>query len=388
MKEKQIKILLLTDLSSAYSRALLKGLVRYAQYQDNWTFYKMPISYRMSQDADEIIKWATKWHVDAIVAQLNHLDLAKLSNLNIPIIVQNYENRIPGVCNLTGDYYGTGIMAANYFIKRGYKSFAFYGIKETIWSRERYDGYRFQLSKHNFSVHTLFEKAPLADLWTLELDDLAKWIESLPSKTAIFTCDDYCGLRISDACKLHDIHIPEQVAILGVDNDELLCSIANPPLSSIFINAEEGGYLAGERLDLMIRNRDIESSNIILPPIEIIARESTAEYAIDDRHVKAAVDYICSHYQNKINVEDILKFIPMSRRLFEMRFKKNTGKSIYNFILEYRINRVSELLLTTDRKIEDLAISCGLSDSKNLSRNFSRIKGVTPSKFRERNRIN
>ena len=122
-KENVVKILLLTDFSSGYSRDLLSGLVRYARHQKGWAFYRMPLYYRMLHGDKEIIKWAKKWNVDAIVAQMNDIDVKMLSDLNIPIIVQNYKDRIPGVCNLTGDYIGTGRLAADYFIGLGYKSF-------------------------------------------------------------------------------------------------------------------------------------------------------------------------------------------------------------------------------------------------------------------------
>ena len=142
-----VKILLLTDFSSGYSRDLLRGLVRYAKTQKGWAFYRMPMYFRMLHGDKEIIRWAKKWKVDAIVAQMNDIDVKALSSMKIPIIIQNYKDRIPGVCNLTGDYLGTGRMAAEYFLGLGYKSFAYYGIRESVWSRERYEGYSGRLSE-------------------------------------------------------------------------------------------------------------------------------------------------------------------------------------------------------------------------------------------------
>ena len=127
-----IKVLVLTDFSSGYSRNLLKGIVCYSQEVEGWTFYRMPLNYRVMHGDRGVVQWAKQWKADAIIAQLSDVDIDLLKDLNIPIIVQNYRDRIPGVCNLTGDYVGTGRMAAEFFINKGYCHFAYYGISDTV----------------------------------------------------------------------------------------------------------------------------------------------------------------------------------------------------------------------------------------------------------------
>lgn len=383
MDDNVIKILLLTDFSSGYSRDLLRGIVKYAQDRKNWAFYRMPMYFRMMHGDKAIIKWAKKWNVNAIIAQMNDINVEKLRELNIPIIVQNYGDRIPGICNLTGDYIGTGEMAAEYFIGLGYKNFAYYGISETIWSRERFIGYRDRLSRAGYSVMTFFEHISNREAWMQNFDDIRKWLTSLPDSTAIFVCDDYYALHLSETCKLYGIPVPDKLVILGVDNDEMMCNISSPPLSSIVIDAKNGGYMAGQVIEELIRNKAKEPFNIIVQPLQVISRGSTRKYVIQDKYVMRVVEYIETNYMNPLTIPELLELVPISRRVFEKRFRQETGTSIYQFLLKYRTDRMAELLQTSKRSIEDIAISCGFNDSRNISRIFSTHKGMTPSEFRK-----
>ena len=386
MKDGLIKILLLTDFSSGYSRDVLRGVVRYAQKKKGWAFYRLPLHFKMIYGSQEIVRWAKKWKVDAIIAQINDIDLKVLQSLGIPIIVQNYTDRLAGVCNLTGDYVGTGRMAADYLIGLGYKDFAYYGINDTVWSRERYEGYAERLDEKGLPPpHAYFEKGKGNESGIApNFDSIGKWLRNLPENTAVFACDDYHALYLAETCQIHDIPVPDRIAILGVDNDELLCNISTPKLSSIVIDAENGGYRTAQVLDKLITENIKKTVNITVPPIQVITRESTQKYVIQEKYVKIAVDYIKEHYADDISVNTILDLVPISRRVFEKRFKENTGESIYRFIVKYRIEKFSMLLLSSDDPIEDLAVSCGFSDFKNISRCFMKYKGVTPSEFRKR----
>ncbi|MGM9785654.1 MAG: substrate-binding domain-containing protein [Candidatus Cryptobacteroides sp.] len=378
-----VKILLLTDFSSAYSRDLLKGIVRYSQKRKGWTFYRMPLYYKMLYGDNEIIKWARKWKVNAIIAQMSDIDVKSLRQLNIPIIVQNYKDRIPGICNLTGDYIGTGRMAADYFSELGYRHFAYYGINETVWSRDRFIGYRQRLEELGHQLDSqLFVSSK--ESWAQDLDGIGKWLMGLPDNTAVFACDDYYGLHISETCKVYDIPVPDKIAILGVDNDTMLCNISNPPLSSIVIDAQDGGFRAGQVLEELIEKNITEPFNIVVPPLQVISRGSTKKWVISDKYVLKAVEYIEHNFTSHISVTDLLELVPFSRRVFEKRFKANTGSSIYKFIQNYRISKFAELLYSTDRSIEDIAISCGFNDNRNVSRIFTSVKGMTPTEFRRR----
>ncbi len=379
-----VKILLLTDFSSGYSRDLLRGLVRYSKTRKGWALYRMPMYYRMLHGDREIIRWAKKWKVDAIVAQINDIDVKALSQMKIPIIIQNYKDRIPGVCNLTGDYLGTGRMAAEYFIGLGYKSFAYYGIRESVWSRERFEGYSERLSQSGFSVQAYFEKTSKGDSWAQDFDRIGEWLRSLPENTAIFCCDDHYALHVTETCQLCEISVPDSLAVLGVDNDDMICNISNPTLSSIVIDAQNGGYMAGRTIGDLISGKVSAPSNIILPPLQVVSRGSTRKYAVEDKYVREVIAYIEEHYADSISVPDLLELVPLSRRVFERRFKSDTGTTIYQFLQNYRIGKFAALLLDSDRSVEDIAISCGFADARNVSRVFYSYKGMTPTEFRKK----
>ncbi len=383
-KENVVKILLVTDLSSGYGRGLLNGLVNYAQSQKGWAFYRMPLYYRMMHGDKEIIRWAKKWDVDAIVAQMNDIDVKMLSEMNIPIIVQNYKDRIPGVCNLTGDYIGTGRMAAEHFISLGYRSFAFYGIHESVWSRERLTGYEGRLAESGFTVNAYFETSGSRESWNQDFDAVGKWLLSLPENTAVFCCDDYYALHVTETCKIFDIAVPDTLAVLGVDNDEMLCNISNPTLSSIVIDAKKGGYEAGNMIGRLIRKEITEPVNISVPPLQVVSRGSTKKYAVRDKYVLKVIEYVRGNYGNQFGAAELLELVPLSRRVFEKRFKKETGTTIYQFLQDYRIDRFAEMLVSSDLPVEDIAISCGFTDGKNVSRVFHARKGMTPSEFRRK----
>ncbi len=380
-----IKVLVLTDFSSGYSRDLLRGIVRYAQEAGGWTFHRIPLYYRVMHGEKGIMEWARKWNADAIIAQLSDIDISSLQDtLHIPIIVQNYRERIPGICNLTGDYIGTGRLAAEFFIRKGYTHFAYYGTHDTIWSRERGMGFEKRLKENGFDLLTFFEPSYSRTQWIYNPEVLGAWLTSLPKPVAVFTCDDYFALQISETCRMYDLAVPNDVAILGVDNDELLCNISNPPLSSIVIDAENGGYVAAKVLHDLINKKIKTPFDIMVSPVQVLTRQSTQAYVIEDKYIMKIVDYIETHYADHITVSDLQELVPLSRRVFEKRFRSNTGMSIYQFLQKTRIERFAGELITSNKSIESIAASCGFEDYKNVSRIFARYKGISPSQYRKK----
>lgn len=376
------KILLLTDFSSGYSRSLLRGIVRYSNEHGPWVFYRMPQYYRELHGDDGVVRWAKDWKTDAIIAQLENIDLDRLHELGIPIIIQNYKERANKICNITGDYFGTGEMAANFFINRGFSNFAYYGFKDMVWSRERADGFRSKLEEHGYGVSMLNNDSRNTEQWSFNLETLRNWLMSLPKPAALFACDDYFASQITETCKIYDIAVPDEIAVLGVDNDDLLCQISHPPLSSIALDVETGGYKAAERLHQLMNHEITEAFDIVIPPIRIESRQSTEKYAVDDKYILKVIDYIRQNYARNISVDDITHTIPLSRRIMEKRFKEKMGIPVYQYLLKFRVELFSDLLIKTERPLVDLALTCGFDDYKNVSRIFRKYKKTTPLQYR------
>lgn len=382
------KILLLTDFSSGYSRNLLKGIVRYSKEVGNWSFQRMPLYYRMLYGENGVVEWAKKWQADAIIAQLTDVNIELLNDLNIPIIVQNYRDRNKAVSNLTGDYFNTGVMAAKFFLNRGHRNFAFYGFKGAIWSRERADGYSHEIEKQGYKLAVLENDNKDKEEWSYNHTVLGNWLQSLPKPVALFACDDHFALQISETCNVHNINVPDDIAILGVDNDDLLCNISDPPLSSIVLDVENGGYNAGKLLHQLITKEITEPFNIVVNPLIIERRKSTEKYAVSDKNIRTILNYIEKNYANHLSVEELVKQVPLSRRVLEKKFKEETGESLYQYIQNYRIDQFTRLLITTDYSLFEAALQSGFENYKNVSRVFRKYKSLSPAEYRKRYKCN
>ena len=190
-----------------------------------------------------------------------------------------------------------------------------------------------------------------------------------------------------ELCRVMGIKIPEEIAVLGVDNDEIICGLSDPPLSSVELNIVKGGYEAARLIERLLLDKDTISKDVVIQPITIINRLSTDIYATDDPLILKALKYIHQNLTNQINVEDIVRQVPLSRRLLEIRFKQVTGQSIHQYISNLRIERFSQLLLSSTEPISELAAQVGLTDAKNLARQFKEWKGCTPIEYRRWNKI-
>jgi len=379
-----IKILLLIDYSSEFSRRLLRGLIQYAHEHGPWLFYRLPTYYKIMYGKEGIIEWAKSWQADAILARWDHEGTNLLASLNIPVVLQNYKSRSPYFSNLTGDYVGTGVMAAQFFIKRRFRNFAFYGNKGVVWSRERAEGFRKEIEKVGGN-YSYFESENLnGEQWSRSYIQLDDWLLSLPKPVGLFACDDSFALQISEICKINNIQIPEEISLLGVDNDDLICNLSDPPISSIALDVEKGGYEAGRLIDRYIRKERKDPFNIIIKPTRFELRKSTEKYDISNAYISQVVNYIEENLISDINIKELAQMVPLSRRNLEAKFKKEMNISIYQFILQGRIEYLSNLLLTTNRSLFDLALESGFNDSKNISRIFKKIKGCTPTEFRQK----
>lgn len=377
-----IKVLLLVDYSSEFSRRLLRGLIQYSKERGPWIFYRLPSYYKTLYGKEGIVRWAKEWQADAIIARWDHEGTNLLKTLNIPVILQNYKDRSACFSNLTGDYIGTGRMAARFFIKRRYKNFAFYGNKGVVWSRERAEGFRQEVEKTGGNYYYFESENLNGEQWSSSHIQLDEWLLSLPKPVGLFACDDSFALQLSEICKINNIRIPQEIALLGVDNDELICNLSDPPISSIVLDVEKGGYEAGRLIDQLIKKERETPFDIIIRPTRFELRHSTEKYNITNDYILRVVNYIEEHFTSEIDIDALTQMVPLSRRNLEIKFKDEMGTSIYQFILQCRIEYFADLLLTTNRSLFDLALEAGFNDCKNISRVFKKNKDMTPIEYR------
>ena len=383
-----MRLVYLTDFSERFPYRLLGGIYKYAQEtKEPWTVCRMPASLRDMETFDRFVRWCKEWKADVVIGQFPPKDdLQEFRRNGIIVIAQDYISMFPGVPNITADYKKTGEMAAERCVARGFRNFAFFGNNGMCWSDGRRDGFRDYLVEAGYGDNVyIYDRQRISNLWYYRQDLLRDWLLSLPKPVGVFCCDDNQALILAEACNTLGIEIPYQVAILGVDNDEILCNMSNPPLTSIDVDIERGGYELAVMVTQMQHDPSYQGNDIVLQPLHIVTRESSNLITTKDVQVHKALTYIHSNVDRKIQVTDVLAVVPMSRRLLEQRFLKATGKTVYQYISDLRINYFARLLLDTDEPIGNLAARMDEPDPKSLSRRFKELKGCTPSEYRKRN---
>ncbi len=381
-----IKIILLSDFGEEYNKNILRGITRYSKDHGPWTFCKMPTYYRETIGIDGILQWAKEWEADGIIGQFyNDEEVKKFTQANIPVIAQDFKERFTDIPNITGAYRETGRLGAEYFLKKGFKNFAFYGFKNIVWSRERSEGFEERIQEAGYDVHYYELQDPCTmDLWYYKPSALSEWLKSLPKPIALMTCDDNQGHHITEAARHAGIHIPDEVAVLGVDNDDMICDLSDPPLSSIELDSEKSGYEAARLIEQMIEEKTCCGPDIIVKATQVITRHSTDIFASKDKYIVSALKYIHGNLDKNLKVDQVLKEVPLSRRSLEKRFIMTTGYPVYEYIYNQRIEKFTQKLLETDMTIFEIALDLGLTDSKNIARQFKQIKGLTPMEYRKK----
>lgn len=307
----------------------------------------------------------------------------KVPSVNIGPVI---EDRIPRVfC----DNEKLAQLAVQHFLMRGFKHFAFYlcsgGPAEEIRAAE----FTRALQSHDVTLHPLDwtrAKKTKTSGSSARIDWLADTLKDLPKPLAIFTEFDDRGVEVLQACENAEINVPEEVAVLGADNDELVCDFAPVPLSSIDTDLERQGYEAAALLDRMMSGEKPPKKALQVPPTELIIRKSTDLMGIQHPHVVTALNRIWNHYQDPVSTEHLCKGIPMSYRWLHDAFVKHVGHTMAEELRQCRIRHAKKLLTEPERfTMEDIAERSGFSSASQMTRVFSHFAGVTPSEYRKKN---
>ena len=380
-----IRLILLTDFTEAYATELLRGILAYSQGREPWVVSRMPTSFRVEHGISGVVEWAKQWKADAIIGQFDiYDDVNAFARNGIIAIAQDFMQRFREIPNITGDYIGQGRHAADYFMGKGFRSFAFYGYANAVWSLERCRGFAERLISLGHEPPFLYEKQSLDKVWYYDSDSLTEWLNSLPKPTAMLACDDTRANSLLEACRLLGLNVPKDIAVLGVDNDEITCKLTEPMLSSICLDVRNAGYNAAHYIECALKGPGMVCKAIMVDYIGIVERQSTDILMTSSKNILTVLSFIHQHYAEKIPVSRLLKLVPMSRRLLENEFKKETGTTIHQYIMELRFNRMKQMLVSTDTPVADLAITTGLSDVKNVARMFRQRIGITPLEYRFR----
>ncbi len=372
------KVLLIFNFCWDDAKGILMGISRYSH--GNWDVLIDAQAAAVNEDW-----WVTNSDWDGIITRHTSPMLVEVCRARrIPLIDLNDAPPIIDVPKIRPDNMAIGHMGAEHFIERGFKNFAFCGLTES-WAQERRAGFVEALQLSGKSCSVLEADYRMVDpKWDVDQQRLIqKWLSGLPRPLALMSCNDLRALQVVSACRDAGFLVPNEIAVLGANNDYLRCAFGNPPLSSVASDRQLAGYRAAELLDRMIRagvwagNDDIR-----IDPIRVVVRHSTDVLAIDDRHICAAVHHIRQFACQGISAEDVADHVGLSRHVLERKFRQLIGRSPHAEIRIVQIARIKQLLIETDMPLKNIADAVGISHTEYVSVMFAREVGITPGMFR------
>ena len=382
----QKRVLLILPVRSGTGEKIRLGVYRYARPTRPWDFLTVYSSSVKNLPYQQINRWKPQGCIYGITPPHQAREVA--NKLSVPLVSLyggsdgNYLPQV-GVSDQA-----IGVMAATHLLECRFEHFGFFGLPDDASSQGRCDGFRKSLADHKQQVDVLdFTKAyPVVKQdfpAVLEFDEmLHRWLAWLAKPVAIFAFNDTLAFWASSACQHLGLSVPEEVAILGVNNEQASCLGAFQPLSSIRLPAEQLGRVATKTLDQLMTGDTQSNQPVFLQPMGVRARASTNILNITDPLVAQAVRYIRDNAHHKITVIHVLDELLVSRRNLEQRFKNTIGRTPFAEIRRVQIETAKQLLSDSDMRMKTIASQAGFCNSVHLSREFKRIVGKTPTTYR------
>jgi len=407
------RVILLISSSAGYERGLLRGIARYAQDRGPWIFFLVgdePDASILTSESSAVRYVKVKRSdsrrrcsvfelkslgVTGFIGRIHEPRIAEavlasgLPAIALDLTEEQLSDKrvLRRVSEIRPDSHEAGCMAAEHLLDRGFHHFAFCGYPKEYWSRLRMEGFCERIQKAGLSC-TIYQprRRESREPWRQEQKAVMAWLHALPKPVGIMACNDVRGRQLIDACAVGGIHVPDQVAVVGVDEDRLLSEFSNPPLSSVALNAEQGGYQAAQLLDRMMAGRVKQRRLLLVDALWVVARASTDAIAVEDPAVSAAMRYIHDNARRPIGVLDVVKHSATSRRALEIRFQRSLGRSIREEIQCVRMVWIKQLLAETNLPLPKIAECTGFSSASYLSKVFRRATGNTLAAYRRDHR--
>jgi len=379
------------EASNAYARGLLAGIHRHVREHEPWTIF-LPEHGRGSPPLERLAEWRGDGVIARIETPAIARVLAKIQRMQtVPVIDVSAARLLPRVPYVETDDAAIGRAAADHFMERDFRHFAFIGDPRFQWSENRGRSFLDAVTANGQPVHAFPGSMPRRPRKAVRGDPLPpdddeaieRWLGALPKPVGLFACYDVRGRQVLEACRRARLDVPDQVAVLGVDDDELLCGLSSPPLSSIIPDALGAGRLAAQLLERCMQGGRLGRAEWLLPPLGIATRQSTDVLAIDDDLVVAAVRHIRAYACRGIRVADVIDVLRTSRRVLETRFVKRIGHTPHEEIARVRFRRVEQLLRETSLPLATIAARCGFQHPEYMTVAFTRRYGAPPSRWRE-----
>lgn len=381
------RVAILIETSRAFGRGVIEGIAQYVREQGPWH-----IQFEERGLEDPPPRWLKSWAGDGIIVRTATSAMAAAVRQAGCPIVELLRGRRAG-CDIECDHGMVGQMAVDEFLSRGLREFGFFAFGDSIWVRWRREGFLNALASNGFQCrvyrHANSFRRTMPQWDERMRKDVARWIRGLPEPVGVLCATDVHAMRLLEVCRSIGASVPERIAVLGVDNDPVLCNMTNPTLSSVDLDSRRVGYAAAE----LLSRRMAQKSRVkkcraglpfFVPPSHIVTRQSTDVLAVKDADVAQAIRFIRENAHRGLNVSQVAAETLGSRRTLERRFQQALGRSIKSEILRIQVENAKSLLRESSLSIKAIGFQCGFSTFKYFGQAFRRETGVTPRAFRLR----
>ncbi len=383
------RILLLIESSRAYGRGCLAGVAAYVRAHPHW--YVIHVERSLSESPPALLK---KIVPDGVITRSETIEMAvAINRLNVPTVDLRGAHRPSAGVTLDTDPVSCSRLAVDHFIERGFRHLAFCGYPGVGFSDQRGDAFVQYVADRGLCAEQFMpsHRSPnFGDTVARETDaefgerGLDSWISKLAKPVAVFACNDVRARQVLAACGRTGLRVPDDVAVLGVDNDEVICDLSFPPLSSIMPNTWRIGHEGASRLDQMLSGNPITEKRVLIPPEGVQVRRSSDVVAVEDPDVAAALSHIRDHACEGISVSDVARWLAISRTTLDRRFLSILQRSPKSEIDRVRIQRAKQLLELTEYKLATVAEMTGYASAPQFLTAFKRLTGITPGEHRKR----
>ena len=382
------RVAVLGNVSRRFDRRVTQGVTAYMRERGGWSLY-------VEEDPLQKLSKLERWDGDGIIADFDDRKIAMaVRGLAIPVVGfgggAGWYDPAGGAHYFTTDNGAIGRLAAEHLLDCGFTQLAFYGnppSPRAQWSQQREQAFAQRANEARVPCTVYRGRHADAHHWIRQLRDLSDWLASLPKPIGLMACTDIRARQVLEGCRTSGIHVPDEVAVIGVDNDEMICELTTPSLSSIEQGSRQIGYQAATLLDRLMAGRAPRPSRHVIPPEALIARQSTDALASDDPELTRAIRFVRQHACDPICVADVLRTVPLSRSTLENRFRASLGRTIHGEIQRVQIERARQLLVHTDLLIKQIAIRCGFKYVPYLTRVFRQHVGLSPREYRQHHRV-
>jgi LacI family transcriptional regulator len=383
------RIALIYDARLAYDVKVMTGVASYVQQSTKWSVY-------IEEDAlkDQRLPNLRSWKGDGIIADFDHPKVAAaVVQAKLPTVGfgsgYGWYAPISSIPYFFTNNDAIAALAADHLMQRGFRHFAYCGYPKSPingWSAERERAFAKHIAQRGFDCAVYRGHPSTGQGWALLQGGLGAWLASLPKPLGLMAANDNRGRQVLEACRSHGLRVPEDVAVIGVDNDELLCKLSSPMLSSVEQGARLLGFKAAALLDTIINNKARKSGEIhfVVDPLGIVTRKSTEILAIDDPKVAEAMGFISLHFSQGIKVMDVADAVATSRSNLEKRFKTILGYTVRTAIRRFQLERARQLISDTNMPLKQIAVEVGFPSVQYMTTIFGNEFTLSPAKYRQR----